>query len=420
MDKTRIDGQKLDLHPARVAQWLAAKDDWAKAQNIYPMYVEFSPYGVCNHQCTFCSVDYVIDRKDHPMLSYDVFARTLETMARHEVLGVMFAGAGEPTLYRDKAAGKDLADIILLCDDLGIDTALTTNGTHLDAEFCARAFKARRLRWVRTSINAGTPETYARIHRTKESDFHTVVSNLRRAAEIRNQMHAGVRLLAQAVAVPAARGVKGRHHLAVFEDYPTNIDTIVPLAQLMRQIGMDNLAVKPYKQHTVAMTPDEEKRLGTTRSDMYHGTSYSGETWDALFDELQAIETPAFEITIRRGAMDQQEAEWRGYNTCHSTPFFWAYVEADGEVWGCSAYLGRVENGKEIGDHRFRFGNLNEQPFEDIWRGDRRRACWDYTRRPPAEGGLDVSQCFKGCQMDMPNLYLWRLMNPEPTDNFIK
>ncbi len=420
-DRTRIDGQKLDMHPERLAQWRAGKDSWETAKEIYPIYVEFSPYGVCNHECTFCSVDYILDRKDHPMLRYDVFARTLEDMAKRGVLSVMFAGAGEPTLYHDRAAGKDLADIIVLCDQLGIDTALTTNATGLDEDFCERAFQAKRLRWVRTSINAGTREAYAKIHRTKETDFDKVVGNLTKAVQIRNRLGAGVQLLGQIVAVPAAEGVKNRRSLQIYQEYPSNIDTIVPLAQLLRDIGMDNLGVKPYKQHTVELHESEAASLGVTRSDMYHGTSYKGGQWEELFDKLQKIETSKFEITIRRGAMSQQDAEWRGYNTCFSTPYFWAYVEADGQLWGCSAHLGRYEDGKEVtGNHIFRFGSVNEQSFTELWQGDRRKACWEYTQKSPAEGGLDVSKCMKGCQMDMPNVYLWQLQNPEPTRAFIK
>jgi MoaA/NifB/PqqE/SkfB family radical SAM enzyme len=420
-DTTRIDGQKMDMHPEWLARFRANKDTWEGAKEIYPIYVEFSPYGVCNHECTFCSVDYILDRKDHPMLAYDVFAHTLEDMAKRGVKAVMFAGAGEPTLYHDKAASKDLADIIVLCDSLGIDTALTTNATGLDESFSERAFAAKGLKWVRASFNAGTPEAYAAIHRTKERDFHKVVANLTHAVKVRNRLGAGVQILGQIVAVPAAQGVKNRRSLRIYQEYPTNIDTIVPLARLLRDIGADNLAVKPYKQHTVELHEDAEQHLGVTRSDMYHGTSYSGDAWLRLFDELQKEETGKFEITIRREAMSQQDAEWRGYDTCYSTPYAWCYVEADGELWACSAHLGRTEpDGKEIGDHRFRLGNVNAQSFTEIWHGERRKRCWEYTRTPPSEGGLDVSKCMKGCQFDIPNVYLWQLQNPEPTRNFVK
>jgi len=80
-----------------------------------------------------------------------------------------------------------------------------------------------------------------------------------------------------------------------------------------------------------------------------------------------------------------------------------------------------MEAGKEVaGDHRFRFGNVNNQLFSEIWQGERRKACWEYTRKPSLEGGLDVNKCMRNCQMDKPNRWLDELVHPVPTVNFIK
>ena len=79
--------------------------------------------------------------------------------------------------------------------------------------------------------------------------------------------------------------------------------------------------------------------------------------------------------------MTMLTSDHRGYDKCHATPFHWGYVEADGNVWGCSAYLGREEKGQHFGDDRFRFGNVNDESFSAIWRGERRHACSCFAER---------------------------------------
>lgn len=144
---------------------------------------------------------------------------------------------------------------------------------------------------IRTSINAGDAETYVKIHNAKRGDFNTVLRNLAEAVKIRAKFGSGVKLLCQIVVVPEACGRRRRS--LVLEDMPSNIHTVVPLAKALRDIGVDNLAVKPFKQHTV--------ELGETRSSMYDGVSYAdSETWERLFDDLEALETDDFEVTIRR------------------------------------------------------------------------------------------------------------------------
>src|SRR4051812_32519155 len=143
-DRFRIDGEKMSLHPTRVAEWLAAKDDWEKAKNVFPLYVEISPVGYCNHECTFCGVDYMLARPDKPQIKIDVMKRMLSDMAKGAgaagiggtpsggVQSVMFAGAGEPLLY------KPLADAIVHADEVGIDSAITTNGVLLSEAFAKK------------------------------------------------------------------------------------------------------------------------------------------------------------------------------------------------------------------------------------------------------------------------------------------
>ncbi len=403
-----IDGQKLHLHPKRMADWLAAKDDWGKAQYVFPIYVEISPIGACIHRCTMCSVDYMLDRKDTPRLRYGVMESTLTDMAKHGVLSTQFAGCGEPLFYRDKDAKKDLADAILHADRAGIDSSIITNAVLLLGKFTERAFSAPGFKWILASVNGGDAETHARIHRCNPSHFERVMRNLEAAVRLRDLLQSGPQIFVQIVALPEAEG-RDRGSL-IMERYPSNIPTIVPLAKRVRDIGVDEFHVKPFKLHTVELVESRSRMYGNVSDD----------SLEDVLAEAESLQTDAFKVIVRRESMANVRADDRGYECCHSTPFHWAYVEADGEVWGCSAYVGRIDESGEFGDHRFRFGNVNDQPFSEIWRGERRRACWEYTRKPPADGGLDVRQCMKSCQMDAPNRFLWKLTHPGPTDNFVK
>ena len=94
------------------------------------------------------------------------------------------------------------------------------------------------------------------------------------------------------------------------------------------------------------------------------------------------------------------------YTRCFSTPLIWGYIMANGIVSGCSAYL--------LND-LFEFGNINEQSFQEIWTGEKRRRNFEYVTNE-----LDITNCRKNCRMDEANRYLFELIEDPPSHiNFI-
>jgi MoaA/NifB/PqqE/SkfB family radical SAM enzyme len=355
MDKYGIDSHKLIYHPQRVAKFLEAGDDWELAKQVYPIYVEVSPVGACNHRCTFCAVDYI----GYKSLRLDagLFSERVTEMGELGVKSIMFAGEGEPLLH------KQISQIVEATNKAGIDVSFTTNATVLNEEFIERSLPLTS--WIKVSINAGTAGTYAQIHRTKEKDFGRVIDNLKRAvAEKRRQ---------------GGKCVIGAQSLLL----PENAAEMEQLARLCRdEIGLDYLVIKPYSQHMFSETQ------------IYEHIDYSG--YMALEDALRPLNTDEFHVVFRANTMKKySQDETERYSKCNATPFFWAYIMADGSVCGCSAYLL---------DDRFMYGNITERGFKSIWEGPERQASFHYVRN-----NLDIKECRRNCRMDEVNRYLFSL-----------
>jgi len=356
MDDLRIDHHKLLFHVDRVHEWL-------RGETIYPIYMEISPAGSCNHRCVFCGLDFM--GYQPRFLDADLLRTRLTEMGELGLKSVMFAGEGEPFLHRR------MAEIIVHCkEQAGIDVALTTNGVLMRPEVTERVIGSTA--WIKVSLNAGTAETYAAIHGTRAEDFGKVCANMEEAVAIRRRRGALCTLGAQILLLPE------------------NQHEVTTLAGRCRDIGLDYLVVKPYSQHPQSVHRE------------YEDISYDAH--EELAEQLDQYSTDAFQVIFRRQAMRKWDDGTRPYERCLALPF-WSYMDAGGNIWGCSVYLG---------DERLLYGNVQDNTFAEIWEGEKRRASLAWIREH-----LDVCSCRVGCRMDEINRYLWELKHPHPHVNFV-
>ncbi len=345
MDKYKIDGHKLMYHASRV-------NDWTSGKNIYPVYMEVSPAGACNHRCTFCGVDFM--GYQNRCLETEMFKDRLQEMGELGLKSIMYAGEGEPFLH------KDMVDLTNYTKNSGIDVAFTTNASLFKQEYAENVLE--KISWIKVSINAGKKETYGKIHQAKESDFNRVIENMTFAAKIRRNNKYNCTLGFQMILLPE------------------NSDECATLAKIAKDIGIDYLVIKPYSQHTQGVSKE------------YENVKY--DQYQVLNEELKKFNSNDFHVVFRNNTMQQWDSGAHKYSRCVALPF-WSYIDAGGNVLGCSIYLD---------DERFIYGNIYNQTFKEIWEGKKRKQslCW-------VEKNLDVAECRVNCRMDKVNQYLHSL-----------
>ena len=372
-DYSRIDSHKMMFHPEWVSRWKKARNDWEKAKNLYPLYLEITPAGGCNHRCAFCALDYVGYKPD--FLNQSTLGKALVDMFEGGVRAVMYAGEGEPCLH------PKLAEIIKRTKEVGIDVALTTNGSAMNSKFLGKALE--HISWIKVSIDAGTEETYLKIHRPgSKKDWERVFANLEEAVCLKRKHGYNCWIGGQALLLPQSADKNG-------DIIPGNSDEMIILAEKLKKIGADAFVIKPYSHQPLSITKSYKK------------VAYND--YSRLEKELRKIETPNFKIEFRSLAMSKYGEE-RPYCFCMATPFAWAHIMADGSVYSCSIYLT---------DQKFCLGNINEQSFKEIWEGERRRKHWEFMRN------FDAGNCRKNCRMDEVNRYLREVVHPPYNANFI-
>ena len=354
-DEYRIDSHKLHYHVGRVADWLEGK-------NVYPIYLEVSPSGMCNHRCRFCGKDFMGYQKR--FLPTEQLKKRLTEMGRLGVKSIMYAGEGEPFLH------KDMPELISYTAESGIDVAVVSNGVLMKPAITEKILE--HTKWIKISCNAGTPETYAKIHRTKPQDFDAVFKNMEHAVSVKRE-----------------RGYKCTLGLQILL-LPENENELEALAEKVRDTGMDYLVIKPYSQHPQSET--------TAYKDIMYDKYYS------LAEKLEKYSTDEYSVIFRVHTMKKWDSKERAFKKCLALPF-WAYVDAGGNIWACNNHLN--EDG-------FLYGNILDTSFEEVWNGQKRGQVLNFVDKQ-----YNAVQCRVNCRMDEVNRYLWELTNPNDHVNFI-
>jgi radical SAM protein with 4Fe4S-binding SPASM domain len=261
---------------------------------------------------------------------------------------------------------RDISRFVQTAKTKKMDVSITTNGVLLSPKRADEIIP--HLSWIRFSIDAGTPETYAQIHRTRKEDFEKVMQNIAYAAEIKRKNNLGVTIGTQALLTSMS------------------INELAILARRLKEIGADNLQIKPYSHHP------------SSKNDL----SFDYQEAEKIRPELESLSDEKFEVIYRAKTIRRLTSR-REYDSCHGLPFF-ALIDCKANVIPCNIFYGQKE---------FIYGNLKNNLFSEIWKSERRK---QVIKRINEKG---IGDCRLGCRLDSSNRYLHRIRHPHPHDNFL-
>ncbi len=342
-----FDGHKLIYHPGRVHEFLSQGD-------CFPLYMEISPVGRCNHRCLFCAYDFIgyPNRK----LETDLMRKLLEELAATGLKSVLFAGEGEPLLH------PDLPHLVQHAKSNGIDVGIFTNGQLLTPEKAERIIPF--LTFLRFSFNGGTREVYARVHQVDPKAYDTVLAALHQAVAIKHKHGVATTIGVQFVVIPE------------------NLSSLVEAAAVVKSAGADYFAIKPFVHQSDRQGYRMDKPL-------------DAELLDACLAEVETLNSKNFKVMARRSAFSEYGI--RHYSHCFGTSFI-SVINSGGDVACCLPYWDNPE---------FVFGNIHEQSFREIWLGERRK-----TVKALLEKRLNVQDCPPNCRPNAINDFLYELKYP--------
>jgi sulfatase maturation enzyme AslB (radical SAM superfamily) len=298
---------------ATVVYWMK----YATNKIIIPASVDIDLTNICNQDCFYCnSAEF---RKFSPggpkYLEYVSLIDKLATWRSHSpnsvgsLQTITFPGGGEPSLL------TGFEKVIEHTLDLEFLTAITTNGYRLDKLIDhVPHHKLKKIGWIGIDIDAGEPELYEQIRRTKNNDdmFDKMKMNAKALCQI------GVNVDFKVLLCELNSSVK-------------DLKNVFALAQ---EIGVRMLYFRPMILDSKAFTI----------------TPQILETLEHLSAEFsQPFKTNLVKYTKRT------------YSRCHQMFQFPVFC-ADGEIYTCCEHKG---------DPRFSIGNWRTNDFRDIWLAQR-------------------------------------------------
>jgi radical SAM protein with 4Fe4S-binding SPASM domain len=232
--------------PSKASAWPDRIQDLREGRQPYPVHLHLCISDLCDLDCPTCSYRWsgytsneMFGEKDskggyshnpNRMLEVDLAKRILDDCKAMGTQAVEITGSGEPTIH------PHAPEILGYAQSLGLDTALITNGLHLDR----MADAAVKTHWLRVSVDAATADTYAKVRPSYAGpDRQKALANTSRS-------RTNFRKVCEAIRAAAIRRTELGSNCLIGVGFVVQKDNwreIYDAAELYRHLGADNIRI---------------------------------------------------------------------------------------------------------------------------------------------------------------------------------
>ena len=321
-----LDSHKLSYHYDRV-------EAWENGEQISPVSIDMALTRACGAMCSFCYA-MVQEPQERASIKTKDSLNLLDDFAEIGVKGVSLISDGESTL------SKAYVPFIQHAAKIGIDVGNATNGWEWEQEKIDQVLPF--LTWVRFTVAAGKPESYAKIM-FKNSEhtpvFDRAMKHIKYAVDLKKKLNLKVTLGIQMVLLPEFK------------------DEIIPFAKLATDLGVDYGVIKHCSD-------DEFGTLGVDYSkyeDMY-----------SLLSKAELMSNDKTKIIVKWSKIKDKGLP--SYNRFYG-PQFLLQISGSGLV----APSGMFFNARYSKLH---IGNFVDERFINIFKSDRYSKIMNYLASP--------------------------------------
>jgi|ETNmetMinimDraft_4_1059912.scaffolds.fasta_scaffold63001_2 MoaA/NifB/PqqE/SkfB family radical SAM enzyme len=324
-------------------------------KNQFPVNLTVSLGNFCNHGCLWCTV-YMAQEKEARHADMDSYLSFFRRCAKRGLKAVSYVGNGEPTAY------PKFRQFITLVNEMGLQQGMFTNGYLLDRYMDEIL---NYFTFLRVSLDAGSTDVHNAMHNVN-GHFEKIIANLREITTKRKGDAPTV-------------GVQ-------YATHQDNIRSLYRCAEIISDIGVDYLSVKPVFNWGGGANEDRIARNNLEHSDLAA----------EIIRIRKDFERDGFDIHYRPFQIESiiEDGNVFEYDRCVAG-FFNLNMYEDGNLTCCSP-------------HKVSVGTIDE----DIEVLEQRIS--DSTRN------LNLDKCPPSCRYHPMNHLIHTILHPDQSDKYHK